>query len=343
MSVSPILIRAALAAALLGAPSALAQEKVEWHWSVHGNPRAFTVGMEKLAEIAKEKSGGNFNVKIAYGETISPAKEVLDSIKIGAIEGGITCASYAPGKTPLLGVLDLPFLPFENINVQRHVHEAVYRHPAVVKEVQRWNALPFFSALLPQYEFMGTGDPPRKLDQWKGMRVRALAGLGEAMKQLGAVPTTVPAPEVYTSLERGVVQAASFPFTYAHAAYRLPEVSKWYTMGLSPGTVNCPLTLSQQAFQKLPEAYRKILEDAKPAAYDAMVKAYKEADEANLPAFEKIGLTRIGYTAEQRQEFEDRAAKPVWDAWVKEMESKRLPGRELLDFVLSEAKKAASS
>ena len=81
------------------------------------------------------------------------------------------------------------------------------------------------SVLQPQSELMGVGDPPRTMDQFKGMRVRALGGTGDALKNLGAVPTSVPAPEVYNALERGVFQAAAFPFTYAFAAYKSKSLS----------------------------------------------------------------------------------------------------------------------
>src|SRR3546814_11633188 len=84
-------------------------------------------------------------------------RSVRDSVKIGAIEGGIMCISYAPGKAPLSGVLDLPFLPFKDLEVQKKVHEIVYKHPAIAKELAHWDAIPFFSALLPQSEFLGVG------------------------------------------------------------------------------------------------------------------------------------------------------------------------------------------
>ena len=81
-----------------------------------------------------------------------------------------------------------------------------------------------FLTILPQYEFMGKGKPPKTLEDWKGLRVRAPGAVGEAFVKLGASLSTVPAVELYTALERGTVDAASFPFTYAHAAYELNTV-----------------------------------------------------------------------------------------------------------------------
>src|SRR3546814_18410010 len=94
---------------------------------------------------------------------------------------------------------------------------------------------------------MGTGEPPRTIDGWKGKRVRAPGGLGEAMRLLGAVPTSVPAPEVYTALERGVFEAAPFPFTYSFGCYTLSEVSHVYTRGLQLCITHNGLTGSRSA------------------------------------------------------------------------------------------------
>ena len=340
---------AALAGAMLaggavcGGTPAMAAEKVVWDWAIYGNPRAVTAGLEHFAKAAAEKSGGNFEIKLHYGESIAPAKEVLDSIKLGAIQGGLTAFGYAPGKTPLHNVLDLPYLPIPNLVVQERVMEAFYEFPPAQAELARWDARALSGVLLPQYEFMGTGKPPRALEDWKGLRVRALGGSGEAMRSLGAIPTSVPAPEVYTGLERGMFDAASFPFTYAFGAYRLHEVSKWYTYGLQLGIIHNAVAINATAWEQLPAEHKQILIDAKPGAYEAWRDAYAEADRKWLPLFEQAQLERITITPEMLSKFQENAADPVWKKWVADMEAKGLPGRETLDFVLSEAKKAAGS
>ena len=342
---SPTTLAAALALAggLAAAGPASAQQSVQWELSVWGPPRAYTKSVETLASEVERKSDGKFKIRIHYGEAISPAKENLDGVKIGAFEAAAMCASYHPGKNPALTGLDLPFLPLKDMDAVYRTQDAYLHHPVVVAEMKRWNAVPFMATPLPQYEFMGVGNPPRTLEDWKGMRVRALGGLGDAMREIGAVPTTVPAPEVYTALERGTINAASAGFTYMHAAYRLHEISKWYTDGLAPGTIGCIVAVNRDAYERLPAEYRTMLDEARPVAYEKMRDAYLEADAKNVPLFQQMGMERITYTPEQRAQFEERAAKPVWDKWVAEMNSKKLPGQELLDFILAEARKASGS
>lgn len=329
----------ALGFGLLAAVPANAADKVTWIFSLYGPPRAATVTFEHLAKVAKEKSGGNFIINLRYNEQLGEAKDFLDGIKVDSFQGAFVAYSYAPAKTPLQGVLDMPFLPIPDLEAQARVLDAYQAWKPVADELSKWNAMHFMTLLLPQYEFMGTGKPPRNLEDWKGMRVRALGGLGDAMKMLGAVPTSVSAPEVYTALERGTFQAASFPFTYSFTAYKLHEVSKWYTLGMQLGIVHNSVVLSQTAWKALPDEYKKILEDAKPEAYRLQREAYAEADKKSFPLFEKRKLEVIKVSPEMRDKLIATAGKPVWDQWAAETEKKGLPGKEALEKVLSLAKK----
>lgn len=330
----------AFAAASATAADIVEGPSVTWHLSTWGPSRGQTAGIEKLSELLKERTGGNFQLNIAFAEQLAPAKEGLDSIKIGVIEAAQISTSYHPGKNPALTALDLPFLPIEDDDVRIAVHEAFYRHPAAQKELESWGAMYYASAILPVYEFMGVGEPPRTLEGWKGKRVRALGGMGDAMRILGAVPTTVPAPEVYTGLERRMFDAAAFPFTYAHASYRLHEIADWYTHGLAVGAANVVTVVSKSAWDALPQQYQDLLMELKEPHYEALKEAYKAADEKNLPMFQEAGVEAIEIDEEQRKELIERAAKPVWDQWVEEMEGKSIPGRELVQLILDEAEKA---
>ena len=268
---------------------------------------------------------------------------MLDGIKVDAYQGAFVAYSYAPAKTPLQGVLDMPFLPIADLVASAKVQDAFQAWKPVVDELSKWNSMHFMTLLLPQYEFMGTGKPPRSLEDWKGMRVHALGGLGDAMKLLGAVPTSVSAPEVYTALERGTFQAASFPFTYSFTAYKLHEVSKWYTLGMQLGVIHNSVVLSEKAWKALPDEYKKILEDAKPEAYRLQREAYEEADKKSFPLFEKRKLEVVKVNQEMRDKLMTTAAQPVWDHWVADTEKKGLPGKEALELVLSLAKKHATT
>jgi TRAP-type mannitol/chloroaromatic compound transport system substrate-binding protein len=338
-----VLAGASVALAISGAAeSALAQTvdgpTIEWRHSNWGKRRANTEGIERVAAILKERTGGKFTIKIGYGEMFSKDKENLDSIKLNAIEMADMCNFYHPGKNPAWMVFSLPFLPYVSLEASAEAAEAMLKHPLIVADMAHWNAMPYFFTILPQYEFMGKGKPPKALDDWKGLRVRAPGAVGEAFVKLGASLSTVPAVELYTALERGTVDAASFPFTYAHAAYQLHTISAWYTSNLAPGNAGCSAVVNKEAFGKLPPQYQKLLMEAAPEATKAMIAAYHAADKVNLPLF-KQKLTEVKYSDEDIKRFREIAAKPVWDKWVADNKAK-FDAQGLLDTLLKELEKA---
>ncbi len=332
--------RTCIAAALCGALAAFsgtaAAQKVEWKFSMWGKQRAFTKGIEVLADKVAKGSGGNFTIRLGYAETFSKDRENLDSIKLKAVDGAHFCNFYHPGKNPAYMVFSLPFLPLGDWDVSLKARNELFKHPALVADLDNWDAMAYASTLLPQYEFMGKGAPPTSLAAWKGKRVRAGGGIGDAMEVLGAIKTTTTATEVYTAMERGTMDAASFPYTYSHVSYRIHEIADWYTTNMSPGTAECPIVFSKDSWAKLPAQYKKLITDAKAEVDREQVKAYVEIDKKNLPMFQQR-LKPVTYTKAQLEEFQRVAGKPVWDKWVEENKS-RFNGQELIDAILKIAR-----
>ena len=289
---------------------------VFWKISMWGNPRALSIGMEELAKKAAEETGGKFKIKIFYGAQLSSNRENLDGIKLNAFEGAAICNFYHPGKNPAWMVFSLPFLPLGDPKVDKYVRSKMMEHPAIVADMAKWNAMPYVSGLLPQYEILGKGDKvPTTLEGWKGLRVRAGGGLGSAMEKLGAVKQTLPAGETSTAFQRGALDAAAFPFTYAHVSFKISDEADWYTSNLTPGTSECGWVFNKTAYDKLPDQYKSILMDSRDMVMDAEQAAYAAQDAKNLPAFEKA-MTKIVYSDDELKKFKEVAGKPVWDKWI---------------------------
>lgn len=336
-----LLTVSAVAALLLGQPATAANidgPSVFWKISMYGNPRALTSGMEALAEKVAEETGGKFQIKIFYAEQLGPAREALDGLKLNAFEGAGICNFYHPGKNPAWMVFSLPFLPIGDPDVDRYVRKKMFEHPAIVADMAKWNAIPYASGLLPQFELMGKGTPPEKLEDWKGLQVRAGGGLGDAMEQLGATKQTLSASETLTAFQNGTIDAAAFPFTYAHAAFKIDEEADWYTANMAPGTSECGWVLNKTAYESLPDSYQSLLMDNRDLVLETVQKAYAKQDTVNLKKFES-NLHKIEYSDEQIEQFRNVAGQPVWDKWIAENQDS-FDAQGVLDALLNYAAEA---
>lgn len=334
--------RAAITALLLTSTAASAQmiegPEVNWSISMWGNPRALSVGMEAIAAEVEEKTGGNFKIKVFYGGQLSGARENLDGLQLNAFEGAAICNFYHPGKNPAWMVFSLPFLPLGDPEVDQYVRSKMFEHPAIVADMERWNAMPYLTGLLPQYEILGKGDAPTALSDWSGMRVRAGGGLGSAMEALGATKTTLPAGETSTAFQRGAVDAAAFPFTYAHVSFGIAEEADWFTGNLAPGTSECGWVFNKTAYEALPTQYQTLLMDLRKMGMDLEQAAYAEQDEKNLPVFKET-MQEITYSDEDLAKFREVAGQPVWDAWIA-ANSGKFDAQGLFDAVWAYAEEA---
>ncbi|PLW77955.1 C4-dicarboxylate TRAP transporter substrate-binding protein [Cohaesibacter celericrescens] len=305
---------------------------VEWNVSVWGKRRAFTEHVEKLAELVKEKSGGDFTLNISYGG-LSKNRENLDGISIGAFEMAQFCAGYHRDKNPSITVLELPFLGVSSLEQEIELSMAVYNHPAVKDDLSRWNATLLMPSPLPQYNIVGIGDAPKSLEEFKGLTVRATGGIGAAMKTIGAVPTSMSATEVRQAMDSGVVKAVSFA-PHAHMSFGTIENAKWWTTNLNPGTVNCPVVVNTDALDSLSDKNREALLGSVDESLAHYVDYYNNKTmKAWGPALEERGIEKITFTDDQIASFKEAAAAPAAKAWIEDNTANGLPAQELYDLV----------
>jgi TRAP-type C4-dicarboxylate transport system substrate-binding protein len=325
-----LMTRVAAAALIVG----IAGEAVatEWNASLWGKRRAFTEHVEKLAELVSEKTGGEFTINIAYGETLSKNRENLDNISIGAFEMAQFCAGYHPDKNRLITVLELPFLGVGNLDEEVAVSHAIYDHPAVQEEMAQWNARLVMTSPMPQYNIVGTGEPRETLASFEGMRVRATGGLGKAFEAVGAVPTSVTASEAYQAMESGVVDTVAFA-QHAHLSFGTINQATWWTSNLNPGTVNCPVVVNIDAYEALSDEHRAAFDESVDEAIEHYLANYGELLARWDSVLEEKNVTKVELDQAELDAFRAAAGTPTHEAWIAEMEGQGLPGQELYDLL----------
>ncbi len=320
------------AVALTLLASGVHAQDISWDLALYGSP-AFRVAGESFAEYVNENSGGKMEITVHNG-TLSPTREVLDNVSIGAFELGYVISSYHPGKNPLLSVLDLPFLPIPTMEDRLAVADMVYENPHVKAEFAKWGVVPMMTVVQPNYEVMGKGDAPSGLESFDGMRMKATSGIGNALAVYGASLVNVSGPEQYNALQTGVIDAVAATPS-AHGGYKLYELSDWYTTGMAAGTAHVTLVGNEMAYDALPDDMKALLADAKAYANAETIKAQMNAAAQYEPELEKRNLTHVQVTQEMIETLRRDAAQPVWDAYVADLEGKGLPGQEMLDLVLN--------
>ena len=319
--------------AMLLALPATGQE-VSWDLALFGSP-AFRVAGESLAEYVNENSGGSFKITVHEG-SLSPAREVIDNLSIGAFEAGYIVSSYHPGKNPLVSVLDLPFLPIDSMEERRDVAEALFGHPAVEDEFAGWNTVPIMAVVQPNYEIIGKGEAPGSLADLDGLRMKATSGIGAALSEFGVTRVPMTGSEQYTGLQTGTIDSvAATPSAFG--GWKLYEQTDWYTVGMKAGSAHVTLAANASAYEALSDEHKALLDEAEAYAYEQTIAAQTEAFDRYEPVFKDHDLTRVDVPDAWVATLREEAAEPVWQSWVDETAAKDLPARKVLDFVIETA------
>ena len=208
------LILIAFASLTTVAPVAFAQSKTVIKFAHHA-PVTFPYqdGAMKFKEVAEKLSGGKLEVQVFGGAQLGGERDLLEGIRLGTIHMAVGAGGLA-NFAPSYNVVQLPFL----IKNQEHMVK-IADGPAGkllatrIEEQSGFKVLGYFS----------TGDsgiqtvkgPVRTPADLKGVKIRVMENpaLIESMRALGANPTPLPFPELYTSMKQGVVEGATIDYT----------------------------------------------------------------------------------------------------------------------------------
>jgi len=306
--------------------------QVYWNVSLWGQPRAFTEHVEKLSELVAQKTEGQFRLTLTYGG-LSPSRQNLDGISQGKFEMAQFCAGYHPKKNPAITVMELPFLGISTLEQERRISQAVYRHPAVIADMARWNATLLMPSPLPQYNLVGTGDAPRAFSDFVAMPIRATGGIADALEKLRAVPTSTSASEAQPALGSGELDAVAFA-PHAHLAFGTVNSAEWWTTNFNPGTVNCPVVVNSDALAALSPINRAALLGSVEEALDHYVRNYQinTMTEWNRMLVSRK-IKKVTFRRNELSGFKSIAGDPIAQRWISQVRGKGIPGQELYDLV----------
>ena len=110
------------------------------------------------------------------------------------------------------------------------------------------------------------------------------------------------------------------------------EVADWWTKNLNPGTVHCPVVVNVDAYNALPDEFKKALDESVDPALAHYLATYAKVYDKWWPELESRGVVQVEFTEDQLTSFAAKAG-PIHDAWIEEQTQAGLPARELLDMV----------
>ena len=339
--ISTIVILACLLI-FVGLP-ALAQAKpIKLVYTDHNPPTSYgtihanAVWLDKL----EAATGGQIEIERYFGGTLVKGMDAWNATKTGVVDMGWCAMGYWPGMAPLTEIMQLPFIPFKNAQQASGILRKLYnKFPEFQKEYEEVHVLVNYTAGL--YRLLTTKKQIKTLEDMKGLKIRALGGpQTDAMKALGAVPTLVPFPDTYLAMQKGVLDGTLTPIG-ACEIFNFHEVGKYMTHVII-ATAPFSIIMNKDKWNSLSPDIQKAIDSE--CGYDAcrwLGKHYSDAlDDAGLKEMDeyaaKTGHKLIDYTLTPKElaRWQEVGGKPLWDAWVKRVNAKGLPGQAVFDELI---------
>lgn len=224
---------------------------------------------EPWAKKIEADSNGRLKVEVYPSATISKADTAYESAVKGTIDIGSQVQGYTSGRFPLSQIAELPGL--SNSSTQTGcMLQTLYDNGAIASEYDDSHLL-FMFATGP-----GTLHSTNKLiktpEDMRGMRIRRPSAVaGDIIESMGASPVGLPATDIYTSLQRGVVDGLSFPWE-AMATFKLDELTKYHT-NMPFYSSALMVTMNKDKYEGLPEDLKQIIDDNSGMALSKKVGA----------------------------------------------------------------------
>ena len=216
-------------------------------------------GVEKFAQRVKDISGGSLEIKIYAKNVLIPALAVFDAASSGQIDAFHSGPYYWKGKNSAFSLYSgIPFgFTAEEINSWMAFGGGLELWR---EQYAKYNLHPFMGGNTNIQMGGWFRKPINSLEDMQGLKMRIPGLGGEVFSKMGVNPILLPAGEIYTSLERGVIDATEWVGPALDIKMGFYKVAPYYYSGWhEPGSI-LELTFNKKSFDSLAFEHQSIIE-----------------------------------------------------------------------------------
>lgn len=255
---------ACMAAASMGGPYVIASPKFQWKMVTSWPPKMPILqdGAERLAKKIEEMSEGRIKIQVYAGGELVPPLEVFNAVSQGTVECGHAAAYYWAGKNPAFQWFSA--VPF-GLNAQGM--SAWFRAGNGLKlweeAYMAFNVIPRPGGSTGVQMGGWFNKQINTIEDFKGLKMRIPGLGGKVLSKVGCAVTLTPGAEIFTNLERGVIDATEWVGPAHDLRMGFYKVAKFYYYPgwHEPGTY-AEFVFNKKAYESLPKDLQSLVDAA---------------------------------------------------------------------------------
>lgn len=292
-------------------------------------PSPHSVLAEQWGKEIEKRTNGRVKITFFHGGTLAPAAQIYDSTVQGIADMGFSVLAYTRGKFPLTEVIDLPLGLSSGVTATKLIN-AYYKkfQPKEFDEVKVLYLHAHGPGLIHTTKKLVT-----KLEDLKGMKIRATGLASKIVLALGAAPVGTTMPETYDALRTGVAEGAMAPFM-ALKDFRWGELISYSIENYgSSYSVGFFVVMNKNKWNALPPDIQKIFTQVNEEYVDKVGALWDQTDKDGIAFIKSKGVKLVPLSKEEDARWA-KAVRPLLDDYVTAMKAKGLPGDQALKFCL---------
>ncbi len=307
----------------LAAGPAAAEAQFKWRmqtlWAAGSiNMKVF----EDFCRTVSEMSGGRLEIEPLPNGTVVGPLELFDTVAQGILDGQNGGGGYAASKDvafvmlgDLAGAYERPdqMQAWYEYGGGKELARELYAKYNTYHVGLVWHGM---ESIPSKVAVAGTAD-------FKGVKMRAPTGaVSKILERFGAAPVNLPGSEVYTSLERGVIDATDWGTLSMNVDLGFQKIAKYQ---IYPGFHSMPATdivVNMDRWRALPDDLKSVLTVATRDFGRDMYQRLMIEDAKIAAAAESRGIVLVDWNAGERRRFREVAAE-VWQDLAKDSDMAR--------------------
>lgn len=276
-------VAAVLLSLALSAPAVAATVIKLGHIAEATNP--YGMGADKFAEIVKQKSKGDIEIKVFPSSQLGTQKELIEGLIYGTVDMTLTGTAELGTFQPQMALFDMPFLFKDRAHAYRSL-DSVGMEMAKPLEGKGIKLLGYMENGI--RHMTNNVRPIKAPADMKGMKIRVMNNkvYVEMMKSLGASPTPMALAELYSAMQAGVVDGQENPSAHIFTK-RFFEVQKYASLTGHAYAAE-PILISMSTWKKLTPAQQTVVQES---ANEAIAWQRKLSETEDSEFWDKIKKT----------------------------------------------------
>jgi TRAP-type C4-dicarboxylate transport system substrate-binding protein len=272
----------------------------------HGQTKA---AMAWAKEIEK-RTDNKVQISVFAGGTLTKAPQCYSGTVKGISDLGFSLFAYTRGRFPVMAAVDLPMGYADGKVASRVAQE--FAKAFKPKELSDVKVL-YLHAHGPG--LLHTKKPVKKLEDLKGMKIRATGLSAKIVKALGGVPVAMPQGGTYEALKKGVVEGTFGPMEVLKG-WKQAEVIKYTTECYSIGyTTTFFVVMNLDKWNSLPADIKKIFDEVSDKYTDVHGNVWDSTDQEGRKYTLSLGNEIISLSDEESARWR-KAVEPVINDYI---------------------------